>query len=455
MKADAPMLVLWRRKWIVIGVFLAFAITAAIVSKTMPKVYETDSTLIVSSNSKGQTFDQVQASQALARSFEQIIGSPNIAELVADRLGDGTTKKYILDHTSSEPIAQTQLIRITAEDRNQERAKHVANVFAAAFVDYARRNLVGPTEATISVADLAPFPTAAARPKPTLYTLVAALLGLALGVGLAFLRDRLDRRLRTPSDVEARFEIPVLARVPRRGRSEASISAFNESYRILRTNLQFAAGQSGLDSIAITSGAEGEGKTTTVIQLAMASAEVGMRVAILEADLRRPALQHRVRPDVVQPLRPGFSNYLVEGTPLEQVIHQTNLPGVSLIPCGPVPPNPAGLLETSRARGIVRELQNRFDLVVVDCPPLQVAADASIVSGFVDGVIVVVDLNTSEEDTVRDAIRRLRAVHAPLVGLLLNRDRGAEVSRYDYYLSAKPKRGRRGAEEEITVAPPR
>jgi capsular exopolysaccharide synthesis family protein len=449
MKTEAPMLVLWRRKWIVLGVFLAFAISAGVVSKLLDKVYETKSTLIVAANSKGQTFDQVQASQALARSYEQIIGSPNIARLVAERLADGTTKEYVLDHTSSEPIAQTQLISITAEDRDPARAKHVANTFAAVFVRYARRNLVGTTDARISVADLAPLETEAARPKPTLYTLIAGLLGLALGVGLAFLRDRLDHRLRTPGDVEAHFESPVLARVPRRGRSDTQISAFNEAYRILRTNLQFAAGNGRLDSLAITSGAEGEGKTTTVVQLAVASAEVGLRVAILEADLRRPALQSRLRPDTAEPLRPGFSNYLVEGTPLEECIHATGRPGVSLVPSGPVPPSPAALLETARARGIVDELLRDHDIVLVDCPPLNVAADASIVASSVDGVIVVVDLNTSREDTVRDAIRRLRTVHAPLVGLLLNRDRGAEVSRYDYYLSPKQRRGKR--EDQITV----
>src|SRR4051812_8421676 len=443
MKSEAPMLVLWRRKWIVVGVFLAFAVSAAIVSKALEKVYETKSTLIVAANSKGQTFDQVQASQALARSYEQIIGSPNIARLVADRLADGTTKDYVLDHTSSEPIPQTQLIKITAEDPDPARAKHVANTFAAVFVKYARQNLVGTTDARISVADLAPLETEAARPKPTLYTLIAGLLGLALGVGLAFLRDRLDHRLRTPSDVEARFEIPVLARVPRRGRSDTQVAAFNESYRILRTNLQFAAGNGRLDSLAITSGAEGEGKTTTVVQLAVASAEVGLRVAILEADLRRPALQARLRPDTTEPLRPGFSNYLVEGTPLEEVIHATGRPGVSLVPSGPIPPSPAALLETERARGIVDELLRDHDIVLVDCPPLNVAADASIVASAVDGVIVVVDLNTSREDTVRDAIRRLRTVHAPLIGLLLNRDRGAEVSRYDYYLSPKRRRSKR------------
>src|ERR687883_586719 len=106
MKTEAPMLVLWRRKWIVLGVFLAFAIGAAIVSKSLHKVYETKSTLIVAANSKGQTFDQVQASQALARSYQTIMKSPNIARLVAERLADGTTKGYVLDHTDAEAIPQ-------------------------------------------------------------------------------------------------------------------------------------------------------------------------------------------------------------------------------------------------------------------------------------------------------------------------------------------------------------
>ena len=447
MKSDAPLLVLWRRKWIVIGVFLAFAVTAGVVSKVLTKVYETSSTLLVSATSTGQTFDRVQASQALARSFDTILQSPNIAQLVANDLADGTSKDYILSHTSFEPIAQTQLIKVTAEDEKAGHARKLADSYATVFVNYARLHLVRPTDATISIADTAPYPTEAARPKPLLYTLVAGILGLVLGIALAFVRDRFDKRIRTAAEVEARFELPVLARVPRRGRGDTSIAAFNESYRIMRTNLQFAAGAEQLNSLAITSGSEGEGKTTTVIQLAIASAEVGLRVVILEADLRRPALQHRLLPAVQEPLRPGFSNYLVEGTPLNEVIHSTGRPNLSLIPSGPVPPSPAGLLESRRARGIIAEILQDYDLVLIDCPPLNVAADASIVAGFVSGVIMVIDLHAAEEDTVQDAIRRLQAVHAPLVGLLLNRDRGAEVSSYDYYLSPKPK-ARRPEERE-------
>ena len=92
-------------------------------------------------------------------------------------------------------------------------------------------------------------------------------------------------------------------------------------------------------------------------------------------------------------------------------------------------------------------------MVIVDCPPLNVAADASIIAGSVDGVIIVIDLHASQEDSVRDAIRRLRSVHAPLVGLLLNRDRGAEVSRYDYYLSPRAKRKRAADDDKFAVGP--
>src|SRR5438270_12588052 len=106
MKSDAPLLVLWRRKWIVIGVFLAFAVTAGVVSKVLTKVYETSSSLLVSATCTGQSFDRVQASQALARSFGPLLQSPNIAQLVAHDLADGTSKDCMLSHTCFEPIAQ-------------------------------------------------------------------------------------------------------------------------------------------------------------------------------------------------------------------------------------------------------------------------------------------------------------------------------------------------------------
>jgi capsular exopolysaccharide synthesis family protein len=446
MKNDSPLAVVARRKWLVIGVFLAFVITAAVVSKTLTKVYVTQSTLLVALPADRASFDSVQASQAIARSYADIVGSRNIAQIVSDRLPDHPDAQAVLDASTFEPVEQTQLLRITVEDHNAQRAKQIADTWADVVTQYARDHLQQTTGATVALADRSPLPTAPDRPKPTLYTLIAGILGLALGLGLAFLRDRLDRRLRTSEDVEERFDAPVLARIVRRGRSDRSVAAFREAFRILRTNLQFAS-QGEVRSIAVTSGQEGEGKTTSVAQLATSFAEVGLRVIVVEADLRRPALQAELTPNREEPLRPGLSNYLVEAVELDDALFSTGRPNIQIMPAGPLPPSPSALLESRRGRTAVQELVGEADIVLIDCPPLSVGADASVIAGWVDGVILVVDLQSSTQDTVRDALRQLETVKAKTLGLVLNRDKGAEPTSYDYYapVTAQAEKARAGS----------
>ena len=433
MRNDSPLAVIWRRKGIIIAVFLAFTVTTAVVSKTLDKVYETHATLFITLPSDTQSFDTVQASQSFARSFATVLDSPNIAQRVADQIGGDNEE--ILNATKFEPVEETQLLQITSEDTNASRAQEIANGWAQVATEYAKTNLQENTRANITLADGAPKPTSPVRPKPTLYTMLAGILGLVLGIAAAFLRDRLDNRLRTSEDVELRFDTAVLARIPRKGRSDTSEAAFREAFRLLRTNVQFATRGTRAGALAITSGRQDEGKTTTIMQLAVASAEVGQRVIVVEADFRRPALQRALLPDREEPLRPGFSNYLVEAATLEEVIHPSNRPNISIVPAGPLPPSPSALLESRRGQRAVSDFLTQADLVLVDCPPLSIGADASVIAGWVDGVILVVDLGGSTDKTVRDAVRQLEAVHANLLGLVLNRDKGAEPSSYDYYLS--------------------
>ena len=436
MRSQTPLSVMWRRKGVILATFLTFVVVTAVVSKTLDKVYSTHATLFIALPADEQTFDSVQASQAVARSYADIIDSPNIAERVAARMGGGTTRKDVLDASSFETVVDTQLLKIQAEDTDPDRAKRIADTYAAVFTEYARLNLAESTKATISLADAAPRPTSAARPKPTLYTLIAGIFGLALGIALAFLRERIDHRLRSSEDVELRFDRPVLGRVPRRGRAEASVTAFREAFRILRTNLQFAAGGAPLRSIAITSGSEGEGKTTTAVQLALATAELGQSVVLVEADFRRPRLQAELVTDKQEPLRPGLSNYIVEAADLDDVVFPTSRPNIDLVPSGPLPPSPSALLESRRARGLVSALLEQADFVIVDCPPLGIGADASVIASWVDGVVVVVDLASSTDRAVVAGLRQLDAVQADTLGLVLNRDREAEPTSYGYYVEA-------------------
>jgi len=403
----------------------------------------------VALESDEQTFDSVQASQAFARSFADIIDSPNMAARVARELGPGFSAGELGEVTSFEPVSETQLLEINAEDPDPARAKRIADTYSTVFIDYARRNLAETTKATISLADEAPLPSSPARPKPTLYTLIAAFFGLALGLALGFLRDRLDRRLRTSDDVEARFETPVLARVPRRRGSEKSISAFRESFRLLRANLQFSTVGSPARTVAVTSGEAAEGKTTTVMQLAIASAEMGLEVIVVEADFRRPALQRAFMPDREEPMLPGFSNYLVGAADIDEVVHTTGLPNISIIPAGPLPPTPSALLESRFGDRVTQDLASRADLILIDCPPLSIGADASLVATWVDGLMLVVSLGSSTDTTVREALRHLEAAHGRVLGLVLNRDSRFETASYGYYLEGEKQRRRaRGRERE-------
>jgi capsular exopolysaccharide synthesis family protein len=443
MRDDTPLGVLWRRRWIVIATFLVFAGGTAVVSKTLTKIYSTSSTLLVVPSQQTGTFDAIQAGLVIARTYGDIIASDNIAEQVAARIG-GLTKDRVQAAASFEVVSDTQLLKITTEDPSPRRAKAIADTYADVFITYARESLGNTTKAAVALADPAPLPDSPAKPKPTLYTLLAGLLGLGFGVALAFLRERLDFRLHSPEEIESRFELPVLGRVPRRGRSDVSLSAFTEAFRVLRTNLQFAGADRPLRTIAITSGVEGEGKTTTTLQLALATAEIGTDVMLIDADIRRPSLQKAVMPVQPAPLQPGFADYLVGAAPLDDVIHDTPRANLELVPTGSLPdehlepgmpPSLARLLETRLGRTAIGGFAASADLVLLDCPPLSVGADASVLAGRVDGVILVIDLEASTERTVRDAVRQLRAVKANVLGLVINRDRTAEpTSGYEYHV---------------------
>jgi receptor protein-tyrosine kinase len=434
--------VIWRRKWIIIATVFVFGAAAGGISKTLKKVYSTSSTLLVVQQQKSLTFDAAQAAQVVARTYSELLKSDNLAKRVAKSVGGGASAATISSAVSVETVPETQLIKITAEDHSPKRAQAIANGYANAFDNYSNTVLAPKTNTTVTLADRAVKPSSPVRPKPTLYALLAALLGLAIGVALAFLRETLDTRLRTLEEIESSFDLPVLSRVPRRGKSETSIAAFTEAFRVLRTNLQFATPDGPPRTIAITSGDEGEGKTTAVSQLALVTAATGTNVLAVEADLRRPGLQGFFAPDHNGPLRPGLSNYFLGGAPLEEIIHPTTVPTVEFVPAGPTVPSLSGLLESQRGRTAIDDLAACADLVIFDCPPLGLGADAATVAGRVDGVILVVNMETATEALVRNSLRQLEAVRARILGFVLNRDRSVEPVAYGYLEEAAASRGK-------------
>ncbi|MCW2991627.1 MAG: capsular biosynthesis protein [Solirubrobacterales bacterium] len=432
MTSDSFLSVVWRRKWIVLATMILLAAATYAYASTQDKVYASSATLLIAQPSDAQSFDAVQTSQVAARTYGDVLTSPNIAEQASKALGGQPSGPTLESAVSAEPVPETQLLRLTAEAGDPNEAKRIADTYASVFTAYVRRTLTPVTKVTITLADAASVPDAASRPKPKLYAALALALGLALGLALAALRERFDHRIRTVEDLEGLIDAPLLARIPRRGRGEVGSAAFTEAFRVLRTNLQFAFPEGALHTVAVTSYAPVEGKSTTVSQLARVSASAGNEVLVVEADLKRPSQQAFFRPDATGRLSPGLTTFIVGGAPLEACVHPTGISSVHLLPAGPQVPSLSGLLESARGREVLDDLAGAADLVLFDCPPLSVGADASTVAGRVDGVVLVIDMEQATRDSVREALRQLQAVRARILGVVANRDPDVDDRVYGY-----------------------
>src|SRR5262249_44811582 len=159
-----------------------------------------------------------------------------------------------------------------------------------------------------------------------------------------------------------------------------------EAYRVLRTNLHFANPDSPLRRLIITSAGTGEGKSTTAANLAICLAQADRSVLLVDADLRRPVLHTMFR----QPSTPGLSSYLAGDAPSDAVVIKTSTPNLSLVPCGPTPPNPSELLGSRRMNELLQTMSERFDMVILDTPPVLAVSDACVLVPAVDGVLLVV-----------------------------------------------------------------
>jgi capsular exopolysaccharide synthesis family protein len=259
-------------------------------------------------------------------------------------------------------------------------------------------------------------------------------MGAGAGVALAFLFHRLDRTARESADVELALGTNVLASIPpfgfgHRGGSQAVVmlaggrsartQQARESFRRLRSSLQFLGSSRDASTFLITSARPTEGKSTMAANLAVAIAQGGARVCIVNADLRRPTLEKILG---VRNQR-GIAEWLVDPTITDIMVPVAATPGLVLVPAGTPPPNPGELLATGRIGELIEELSAQFDIVIVDAPPVLSAADASSISPSVDGTVIVVDASRTDTDAllrVRSEINRAGGV---VLGAILNRDR--------------------------------
>jgi capsular exopolysaccharide synthesis family protein len=286
----------------------------------------------------------------------------------------------------------------------------------------------------------AQLPLAPAKPNKKLIAAVGLFLGLSLAIGLAFLRERLDDRLRGRSDLEEQIGVPVLAVIPGvtgwRNRHDAKLvtleqprSAASEAYRSLRTSVMFASVQRGVKTIMVTSPSAGEGKTTTAVNIAVSLAGAKKRVILVSADLRKP----RVHKFFGLSNDQGLSTCLAGEAKPWEALQDPKVENLRVMSSGPVPGRPAELLQSEQMGELIAELREVADFVIIDTAPILLVADAMALAPLVDGVLFVSDAENTSRHAVANCREQMEQVNAPLLGAVLNNFDPAKARGYGYY----------------------
>lgn len=300
----------------------------------------------------------------------------------------------------------------------------------------------GSASNLLSVVEPAVIPTSPVSPKPFLNALVAAIAALIIAAGVVALAEHLDDAVKDPAAVQDVAGLSTLGTIPRmksqRGRSAIyqlstllqPRSGVAEAYRALRTNIEFASVDAPIRTLLVTSAIAGEGKTVTASNLAVVFAQAGRRVLLVDADLRQPGV-HLV---FDLPNAHGLTSLLrSDEVSLDAIAQATDQANLRILSTGPLPPNPAELLNTQRMRAILERLKTGGDLVIFDSPPLQAVTDSAILSSLLDGTLFVIDAGRSHRAAVRQGREALALAGANVLGAILNGVPARVGSEYAYH----------------------
>ena len=294
-------------------------------------------------------------------------------------------------------------------------------------------DLALPKESTVEITDDADRPLKAIRPNVPLNITLGVVVGLILGVGLAFFIEYLDTSVKTIDDVERALGAAVLGVIPQNVGSlldEGDESPHAEAYRVLRTNILFAGRKDeSQTTFSVVSGGAGEGKTTTMFNLAVVFAQMGDRILIVDSDLRRPSMHRYLK--VSNNI--GLTNYLLGQATIDEVIQTTEIPSLHFIPSGKLPSSSMGILSSAKMKEFVAEMKSRYDYVFLDAPPIMGVSDATVLASMVDMCVLVVQYRKYPQMMTQRAKEMVTKVGGELVGVVLNNINISQDSYYYYY----------------------
>jgi succinoglycan biosynthesis transport protein ExoP len=513
--------VLNRQKFFVLaGVALA-VLLAATYSYTRPSVYSARAEVLVAP--MATTPLDTGNDRVSLETEREVVQSFAVARLVRDKLEVDVPPEQILESLSVEVPADAMVLGIVFSDSDPTTAQQGAQAFAESYLEFRRQEAVraaisvtGSIEQQISdlesqiaeanaliatsrpgsvrqrnaalqrdvlagqvailrnqlaslgiqsidpgqVIDPAAVPTSPSSPNHLVNIALGLLAGLFLGVGGAFIRDRLDQRLRGAADLEGILGAPVFAVVPPdpawKDPSRAHLSTLEdahgpaaEAYRRLRTSVLMTASRRRLRTLMVVSPLEGEGKTTTAANLAVMLAQTGKSVILLSCDLRRPRAHEFFGISNDR----GLTDVLSRGERIGDALRASGVPNLRVLSSGPVPEDPGELLESSRARDTIDDLADKAEFVIIDSPPLLAVADSLALAPWIDGLILVADAMTSKRQATLQAKNELAQSGARLIGGVVTNLAPSQTLYYYYQrpaeIDAEPFR-----ESQPTIIPP-
>jgi succinoglycan biosynthesis transport protein ExoP len=481
-----------RRRWpLIVGITILVTAVAVVLSASKTKQYDASADVLLTEDEPITAFINPNAQSRPSDPEREVntkialIRLDTVANEVDRKLNLPGTGDDLLKSVRTELNGNSNLVSIVARDPNPTRARDEANAFADTYQSFRRKSaqsalndaarlaqtrlaeLTPADRATpegrqlsaqlqqleiaaagqtggIEVVRHADTPTSIATPHPMKTGVIAFVLGLLLATGLTLLLELLDRRLRDEEEVESFFELPVLATVPRprrrfQGAKPGDDPGQHESYAALATNLRFFELGPEVSTVMVTSPSPGEGKTSVALGTARALSTLGQRVLCIEADMRRPTFRNYG----LQQGERGLSTVLAGRSKLQESIVRVSAetfepvsagaesgPSFWVLPCGPVPPNPQGLLSRRTVGALLEQARQAADVVIIDVPPVGTVNDPVTLANYVDGIVLIARLNKTTRDSARKTLRVLRNLQAPLLGVVMT---DAPITGEGYY----------------------
>lgn len=431
-----------RRGWWVLATSALLGVGAAVaVSVVQTPIYSATAKVFVSTTSAGTVSDLVQGnafSVQRVRTYSDLVATPLVLSPVIKQLDLDMTPELLATKIVASAPLDTSIIVITVNDEDAIRAAAIANSasdnLASVVEDIetpAVKDAISPVKLTR--AQEATVPAIPTSPKVPLYVALGAAAGLILGILIALLRETLETRIRNESDLKQVTDVAVLGGIgfdPNAADNPLTVHADPqsrraESFRTLRTNLSFLEVARAERSFVITSSIQSEGKSTTGANLAIALADAGFRVLLVDADLRRPTIADYMGLEGTV----GLTDVLIGRVELRDVMQPWGMAGLFVLTAGHIPPNPSELLGSVRMSELIAELNEIFDVVLFDSPPLLPVTDAAILAKKVGGTIMVVAARRTHKNQLRGALAALSNVGAPVSGIVLTMlpSKGANV----------------------------